>query len=162
MAEKVVAKPSITIQVNGQSREFPLLGSMIRLDAISQLRTIRQQSFQSVISGISQSWDPTVAATSLREALQQFQNSMIVQDQEVQSWLSFSYDGKAFLVCRSLKKSDSKLSSKDINEIVDNMTESQIDEIACNVIVGMWPDNEFLHSMILPQLFDDKKEPTLE
>ena len=94
--------------------------------------------------------------------MQQFQNSMIVQDTEVKSWLAFSYDGKAFLACRSLKKGDSGLDTRAINEIVDNMTSAQIDDVSSNIIVSMWPEDDYLHSLVLPQAFDDKQEPVIE
>lgn len=84
--------------------------------------------------------------------------SQLIQDSEVRAWLTFTPEGHFFLLSRSLAKGDPELKPKTVNEILDKMTEDQISEVARNIIVSIWQDDIYLHSLLYPEKFRDEAQ----
>lgn len=156
--EKIVAEPLMKRTIDGVERSFPVLGSMTRLDATTQLRNLRQQAFRVAISEFSQGWDSNAAANAVRESMKEYMASQLIQDSEVRAWLTFTPEGHFFLLSRSLAKGDPELKPKTVNEILDKMTEDQISEVARNIIVSIWQDDIYLHSLLYPEKFRDEAQ----
>lgn len=88
--------------------------------------------------------------------MKEYMSSQLIQDSEVRAWLTFTPEGQFFLLSRSLAKGDSELKSKTVNEILDKMTDDQISDVARNIIVSIWRDDIYLHSLLYPEKFRDE------
>lgn len=149
MAE--VAKAKVEMEINGKNYTFPTLGSLIRTEAVNQLRQVKNQAFQSTLAGFSQNQDTLNSSSSVRESISQFLRSVIIDDWEVKDWLARASDGKMFLIARSLRKQDPKISREEIESVLDGMSEDQIDEVSRNCFVGVFKGDTLYQSILFPE-----------
>lgn len=158
MAE--LGKPSVEMEIAGKSRVFPTLGSLIRTEAVAQLRQVKSQAFQGTIAGFSQNQETLNSSSSVREAISQFLRSVVIDDWEVKDWLARASDGKMFLISRSLRKHDPKITRDEIESILDNMTEEQIDAVSRNCFVGVFRGDTLYQSILFPELLGAENPET--
>lgn len=127
------------VVVAGVEREFPMLGSMVLLDATKEIRRVRQDAFLVAGSSICGTGDPTTTVGQIWTALNQYMNSMVVNDAALRSWL-WSYEGAFFLIEKSLKKFNKKLTREEYEQIIDSMTSEQIASVGQELLFSLLPE----------------------
>jgi hypothetical protein len=148
-SECVVPEPVKNVLVGGVMRAFPTLGSRTRLDATDYLREVRLKVVRTAAQGLSESIDPDGIASGLSAAVRQGVNSTIVEDREIQAWMTFSPEGRIFLCAKSLMAGNPKLSEAESMNIVDLMDDDQIYDVSNNIICGVYRKDAALHRQYL-------------
>lgn len=113
-------KDSIKVKIGDSSVEFGFIGRSFRLSCVAKIREHRHNSFKQAIGNMPS--DPVSVASQMSSAIDAHMSGVIVDDQDVNSWLS-TPEGFFYTFSESLKKKDADVSEDKVLDLHDRLSD---------------------------------------
>ena len=110
----------VTVKIDNADVEFGSLGRAFRVDCAKRVREQRERAFGKIVDNLSA--DPMVAMSRAHVAIDAFSSTVIISDNEVNSWL-LTPEGFAFAFESSARRASPDITTSKAMELLEDVTE---------------------------------------
>lgn len=109
---------SVTIKISDREVPFGFIGRVFRLQVVGEIRDKRRAAFKDAVSDLPS--NPITVASTVSTAIDAHMTSVIVDDSDINAWLS-TPEGYFYTFKHSALKANPELSSERITELYDHL-----------------------------------------